>query len=172
MPAYNPRMEHDTRVGAYAVIVREGHVLLTHWVVEESQRLLTGGLSQGWTLPGGGLEAGEGPEAGAVREVLEETGYVVELTKLLGTDSLHFRADQRSPGRPARPLHSLRVVYEGRIIAGDMRVEVGGSTDDVRWVALDEVAHLPRVSLVDAGLRLWRRDLRGRAMSERLCGDR
>jgi 8-oxo-dGTP diphosphatase len=150
-------VDFDTRVGAYAVIVRDGHVLLTHWVVQESQRQVAGGLQSGWTLPGGGLEAGEDPEAAAVREVLEETGYVVELTRLLGTNSLHFRAEDRLPSQPRRPFHSLRLVYEGRIVAGDIRVETDGSTDDVRWVPLDEVAALSRVSLVDVGLRLWRR---------------
>ena len=95
-------MELDTRVGAYAVIVRDGKVLLTHWVLERdsTQRLTLDTVTSGWTLPGGGLEPGEGPEAAAVREVLEETGYVIELTRLLGTDSLHFRSDQRSPGQP------------------------------------------------------------------------
>lgn len=156
-------MNHDTRVGAYAVVVRDGHVLLTHWVISESQRLYSGGLRSGWTLPGGGLEPGEDPEAAAVREVLEETGFVVELTDLLGTDSLHLRPEQRVPDQPQRYLHSLRLVYEGRIIAGDMRVEENGSTDDVRWVPLDEVGTLQRVGLVDAGLRLWLKARRQRA---------
>ena len=110
-----------------------------------------------WLPPGGHVEPHELPDDAAVREVLEETGYVVELTRLLGTNSLHFRAEDRLPSQPRRPFHSLRLVYEGRIVAGDMRVETDGSTDDVRWVPLDEVAALSRVSLVDVGLRLWRR---------------
>src|SRR5690606_33275862 len=116
-------------------------------------------VTSGWTLPGGGLEPGEGPEAAAVREVLEETGYVIELTRLLGTDSLHFRSDQRSPGQPRRPLHSLRVVYAGRVIAGDLRAELDGDAAAAGGVPLEEVARLARVGLVDAGLRLWRRAL-------------
>lgn len=150
-------MEFDTRVGAYAVIVRDGHVLLSHWVVPPRQRHPSVPFEAAWTLPGGGLEAGEDPEAAAVREVLEETGYVVELVDVLGTNSLHYRADDRPAGQPRRPFHSLRIVYEGRIVAGELRVEVDGSTDDARWFPLEEVESLPRVQLVDAGLRLWRR---------------
>ena len=36
-----------------------------------------------WTLPGGGLEAGETPAEAAVREVCEETGLAVRAVRLL-----------------------------------------------------------------------------------------
>ncbi|MBD5785194.1 NUDIX domain-containing protein [Cellulosimicrobium terreum] len=58
------------RVAAYAVIVRDGLLLLPHW---------RKGDRDGWTLPGGGIDLGEHPEDAAVREVREETGYDVEL---------------------------------------------------------------------------------------------
>lgn len=142
-------MDHDTRVGAYAVLVRDERLLLAHWVAEP-------GLQAGWTLPGGGLEFGESPEQAAVREAREETGYEVELTRILGFDSEHITAEERATGRPRRSLHSLRVIYEARIIGGELSVEVEGSTDDVRWAALAEVSTLHRVRLVDAALTLWR----------------
>ena len=37
-----------------------------------------------WNLPGGGLETGEAPWEGAVREVREETGLEVAVEKLVG----------------------------------------------------------------------------------------
>jgi ADP-ribose pyrophosphatase YjhB (NUDIX family) len=37
-----------------------------------------------WNLPGGGLESGEAPWEGVVREVLEETGLCVKVEKLQG----------------------------------------------------------------------------------------
>ena len=55
-----------TRKGCRAVIVQEGKILLTHE------------LNSGWWLmPGGGQEEGETPEDCVVREVEEETGYLV-----------------------------------------------------------------------------------------------
>lgn len=138
----------DTRVGAYGLIIRDDRVLLAHWNVAPNEPQ--------WTLPGGGLEQGEDPATAAVREVFEETGFTVRLDELLGLDSVHFAAGEGAdPGPRAR--HSLRVIYRATIVAGDLRVENGGSTDDTRWFDLDEVAGLRRVSLVDAALGLWRR---------------
>jgi len=37
-----------------------------------------------WVLPGGGLEQGETPEQGVVREVYEETGYKVVVNRKVG----------------------------------------------------------------------------------------
>ena len=124
--------------GAYAVIVRDGDLLLTHW--NENGRT-------GWTLPGGGLEDYETAEQAVVREVREETGYEAEPRTLLGVDSLFLDpADRIVPG--AGPLHALRVVYLARIVGGTLTHEVGGSSDEARWVPLDAVGDLPTLSLV------------------------
>lgn len=37
-----------------------------------------------WNLPGGGLEKGESPWQGTIREVHEETGLIVEIERLSG----------------------------------------------------------------------------------------
>ncbi|ACM31463.1 MULTISPECIES: NUDIX domain-containing protein [Rhizobium/Agrobacterium group] len=39
---------------------------------------------EGWSLPAGGIEPGESPEEAIRREVLEETGLMVQDTELLG----------------------------------------------------------------------------------------
>lgn len=135
----------DLRVAAYAIVTDEsGRVLLAHWA--EGQR-------SAWTLPGGGLEPGEGPEDAARREVLEETGYRVELDGILGVDSQVIPAAHRLHHRD-QPLHALRIVYRAHIVSGALQNELDGSTDEARWFALDAVADLQRVRLVDIALRL------------------
>lgn len=46
-----------------------------------------------WTLPGGGLEHGEDPLAGVVREVHEETGYHIDPGALIGVYSFPAKND-------------------------------------------------------------------------------
>jgi 8-oxo-dGTP diphosphatase len=46
-----------------------------------------------WTTPGGRLEVHESPADGAVREVLEETGYQVVIHELVGVYSAPFKDD-------------------------------------------------------------------------------
>jgi 8-oxo-dGTP diphosphatase len=82
-----------------------------------------------WTLPKGKLDPGETEEAAAVREVLEETGFHVEVGDLVARSRYH---DQH--GR------SKEVAYY------DLRVTVGefapnDEVDEARW-AVPAVARL------------------------------
>ncbi|MFN8087313.1 MULTISPECIES: NUDIX hydrolase [unclassified Microbacterium] len=130
----------DLRVAAYAVIVDARGMLLAHW---------HDGPRAAWTLPGGGLEAGEDPADAVVREVREETGFDVVVDELLGIHSRVIPARQRIAPGAAGPLHTLRIVYRARVVDGELRDEVGGSTDRAAWFALDAVEDLHRVQLVD-----------------------
>ena len=126
------------RVAAYAVVVEDERMLLTHWNDHGMQ---------GWTLPGGGIEAGEDPADAAVREVREESGYDVVLDALLGIDSI---VATRLDGRAQ---HGLRIVYRAHVVGGELTDEEDGSTDEAAWIRLNEVGSLDRVELVDAGRR-------------------
>ncbi len=65
------------RLGCSAAIINdEGKVLLT--------RRLDNGQ---WCLPSGGMEAGESPAEACIREVFEETGLHVQVTRLVGVYS-------------------------------------------------------------------------------------
>lgn len=111
------------------------------------------------------MEHGEHPHDTVVREVEEETGYRIEVTGLLGVDSFH-RAFPRRFGRTV-DRHALRLVYEGRVLGGELRNEVGGSTDLAAWHPLEDVPGLTRIRLIDTALTLWReRPAVGRVESE------
>jgi len=61
---------------AGALIARDGRLLLVKRAIQPFLGY--------WDIPGGFLEEDEHPEAGAVREALEETGLEVQVTDLLG----------------------------------------------------------------------------------------
>lgn len=46
------------------------------------------------------------------------------------------------------------VIYEAQVVGGELTDDVDGSSDEVRWFRLDEVAALHRVELVDLGLTM------------------
>ena len=112
-----------TRAGSRAVIVRDGKILLSHE---------TG--SGWWLVPGGGVEGDETPEECCVREVEEETGFIV---------------------KPLRQFLTLYEYYEEyRYISHYFVCEVTGSgkmnlTDaeknrglEPRWLPLEEAVEL------------------------------
>ena len=126
-------------MGSYAVCLRDDAVLLTRLI----------GADPRWTLPGGGLDHGEDPRDGAVREVEEETGYRVELRRLLTVESFRWLVD-----RPSGPVdhQAICVIYTAEVVGGALRHEIGGTTDVAAWVPLGEVPDLERGVLVDVGL--------------------
>ncbi len=65
-------------------------------IFDETRRILCVKRAYGpknWTTPGGGMEAGETPLQALVREVQEETGYLVRPGRLIGVYSKPERDD-------------------------------------------------------------------------------
>jgi ADP-ribose pyrophosphatase YjhB (NUDIX family) len=105
-------------VGVGAVVVHEGRVLL----VRRGHEPLKGR----WSLPGGLLELGESLTAGAAREVLEETGLVVEPVELVELlDRIHRQQERVR-------YHYVIADYLCRVTGGTLKA--GSDADAVRWV--------------------------------------
>lgn len=112
------------------MVVREGLVLLSRLApyLADTER---------WTLPGGGVDFGEHPRDGVVREVFEETGLHAQVSETALVDSA-----QRQATRSEAEVHSVRFVFEGWVApdAPEPRVmEVDGSTVDARWIPVADV---------------------------------
>ncbi|MFB6569781.1 NUDIX hydrolase [Streptomyces noursei] len=91
-----------------------------------------------WALPGGGMDMAESLPGTAVREVMEETGYDVEITGLVGTytDPRHIIA--YSDGEVRR---QFNVCFRARIVGGSLTVS--DESTEVRFVEPSELDALP-----------------------------
>jgi ADP-ribose pyrophosphatase YjhB (NUDIX family) len=108
---------------------RYGHVLLV-------RRADSGN----WELPGGRVELGESAQIAAVREVKEESGVTVEVTRLAGvyTDPGHvmFYPDT------GEARQQFAVCFLASPIAGRPRPD-GEETREAAWVPPGRIPHLP-----------------------------
>ena len=100
-------------------------------VRSDGRMLLLQRLTGTWEPPAGRLNAGEGFEHGAVRELYEETGLLVGPERILAT-----WVGEAPSGRAL-----AAVTFVGRV--GEHEVKISHEHLDHRWVTLDEWLDLP-----------------------------
>ena len=124
------------RIGAYGIVLSERGLLGT-----VLSRIT--GAPGAWNLPGGGLDAGEEPMAGLLREIHEETGQEVVAGQLLALQSDHWIC--RAPNGGLEDYHALRIIYSATCEKPSRpRVhDLGGSTARADWVPVKSWRKLP-----------------------------
>ena len=109
-----------------AVMIDDGRILVV---------LRQGGAWAGyWAVPGGRQRRGETMEEAVAREVLEETGLVVEVGDPVWIGDILDPAD--TPQYHYTVVDFAAFVVGGSLVAGD-------DAADARWVELAEVRDLP-----------------------------
>lgn len=91
-----------------------------------------------WTIPGGLLEVGETLRAGVEREILEETGLVVEAGEVLDVfDSIHPDASGRAQ------YHYVLIDFLCTWISGEARA--ASDVAQARWITREELHTVPLI---------------------------
>jgi len=127
-------------VGVGAVVIEDVKVLL----VRRGHAPLKGE----WSLPGGALELGETLQQGVVREVLEETGLVVEPVGMI--EVLDRITRDELSGRIQ--YHYVLIDFVCRVTGGTLRC--GSDADEARWVGREELHDHGGYSLAPVTMRV------------------
>lgn len=125
------------RPSAYGVVINEGKVLLLK-------------QTNGYDLPGGGVEMGERPEMAVVREVEEETGHDVSSPKLLGVETSFYKPFNTEN----LFVQSLMIYYECSLEGGVMSNEGYDEAEKLytlgaEWVAVKDLGSIKLGTSVD-----------------------
>lgn len=72
--------KEGSRAGAVIAVTRDGQVVIVHQFRAGPERWM-------YDIPGGGINEGEDPQSGAIRELREEAGYQPGEVTFLGTSS-------------------------------------------------------------------------------------
>lgn len=141
------------RFGAYGLVTDPaGRILLT--------QIAPGYPGAGrWHLPGGGTDHGEQPVTALLREIVEESGQLGQVTGLLDVNNLH---NPNAIGPERRPLdwHGVRVIYRVEVAVPtepEVTELAGGSTAQAAWFGPAALAGLRLSDLAATALGLPRR---------------
>lgn len=124
----------------YALVVRDGHVLLA---LRNDPHSPT--FHNTWEFPGGGVEWEERPEDTVVRETFEETGYKVEIVNMLG------QIFTKTMTTPTFQYQIFLVPYVCRVVGGD-GVWSDNEVMELKWTDPDDVLNH---TLMDGNTRMY-----------------
>ena len=114
-------------VAVGAIVFKNNRVLLVRRDQPPSQDL--------WAIPGGRVEIGETLQEAAEREILEETGIIIQAREPVYTFDYIERDGSTQPR-----FHYVIIDLMADYVGGETRA--GDDAADVRWVAAEELAGL------------------------------
>lgn len=102
-------------------------VAASAWVTNDEGHVLLVRTKRGWDIPGGQVEEGEDIVSACAREVLEESGIIVEIGNLMGVYSNLTK-------------YIMVFGFIGRAVGGEL--QTSDETSEVGWYAPEEALEM------------------------------
>lgn len=136
-PKDNRTFYKNSKPTASVLPIKDGKVLLAKRAIEP--------FKGQYDAIGGYLNAGEHPEAGAIREALEETGLQVEIRELLG---MYVDDDGYEKGE-----YTLNMHFIGEIVGNETEMFAMDDVAELEWVEIENLPDLQGFENVKAALK-------------------
>ncbi len=111
------------KIDVRGAVIREGKLLLVQECTDKR-----------WAMPGGWADVGESPAEMVVREVREESGFIVKPLKVIGV------YDANRSGRPMQFYHAYKIIFLCELVGG--RARSSNETLDVGFFPFDQLPPL------------------------------
>jgi len=111
----------DPKVAVVLFIVQDGKVMLVKRAVDPEEGK--------WTLPAGFLDYGEAPREAAIREMKEETGLDIQITRLVDVSG-----NEDNSGKA-----SVLILFEADVVGGTIRP--ADDAAEVRFFSPEEIPY-------------------------------
>lgn len=130
-----------------AILEKDGKFLL----MKEADKWLD---QDKWSHPAGWIDIGEDPVTAAKREVLEESGYELEPTALLGVYSLV--RDDLTNQVDATP-HAIKLIFKGKLL-NEIPHELSDDSAATKWFTPAEIEAMDSKTLRDIDIKQMVKD--------------
>jgi ADP-ribose pyrophosphatase YjhB (NUDIX family) len=121
-------------------------------VIEKNNSLLFGRKKEkmgpypnAWHLLGGGVNDGESLNDAIRREIKEESGIEVKITRSLGF------AEDLEPNKSGKTTHYIFLTFLAKYVSGEIKAD-----DDIKRLAWIEKEELTKIKLTKPSLRLFK----------------
>lgn len=119
-------------------------------VIEDGKLLVVRQFKTKFDIPGGGVDLGEDLEAAVVREVKEETGFDVEVVRLVDLRANIFSASHATNNN----YHSIMIYYECKKVGGEISTEGFDEWEQqyaqgAEWLPLTDLDSVELASTID-----------------------
>ena len=114
-----------------ALIIRDGKLLM-----HKRNDPFNLDVHEKWEFPGGSIDFGENPRETVVREAKEESGYEVDVVKML--QHIHSQEWDRQDGKIHYQLHVIP--YVCKIVGGESAIDPR-EVIEAQWFEIDDVLH-------------------------------